>query len=99
MTESHSTDWNKDTIRALRLRLGWCRYDMARRLQCSSADIESWEEGMRDIEVSFVGQLELLLRQAEACSDEVKYMPAAEKQCETNAYEQIDFSRVKADLE
>lgn len=99
MLERTSTEWNKETIRTLRLRMGWCKSDLARRLHCSSDEIEAWEEGLSEIEASFIGELELILRQAEACCDEVKHMTAAENQCDKNALEQIDFSRVKADLE
>lgn len=99
MIEISSTEWNKVSLRSLRIRMGWCKSDLARRLQCTSEDIELWEEGASIIDSSVVGELELLLRQAEACCDEVKHMPAAESQCEKNALEQIDFSRVKADLE
>lgn len=99
MVENNTTEWNRESLRALRIRMGWCKSDLARRLQCSSEDIELWEEGIRRIEVSMIGELELLLRQAEAVCDEVKHTPVAENQCEKNALEQIEFSRVKADLE
>lgn len=99
MIENHSLDWNKEALRALRLRLGWSKSDLARRLHCSSEDIDSWEEGLSKIEAAIKNELELILRQAEACCDEVKYTPAAENECDKNALEQIEFSRVKLDLE
>lgn len=91
-------DWNKESLRDLRLRLGWSRSDLARRLHCSVGDIEAWEEGRRTVESAICGDLEIILRQAEACSDEVKYTPAAENELDKNALEQIDFTRVKAEL-
>lgn len=99
MIDNHSIEWNKETLRELRLRLGWCKSDLARRLQCTAEDVESWEEGLRQIDAAILGSLEIILRQAEALSDEVKYAPAAENECDKNALEQIEFSRVKADLE
>ncbi len=99
MVDNHTLDWNKESLRTLRLRLGWSRSDLAHHLHCSSEEIESWEEGNCHIEVSVKNELELILRQAEACCDEVKYAPFAEHQCDKNALEQIDFSRVKEDLE
>lgn len=99
MVESYSLDWNKETLRDLRLRLGWSRSELARKLQCAPEEIESWEEGTGLIAISMKSELEIMLRQAEACSQEVQFTPAAENECAKNALEQIHFSRVKADLE
>lgn len=99
LDNNQQLDWNKDSLHGLRLRLGWSRSDLARRLHCSVEDIEAWEEGRREVEPSFRGDLEIILRQAEVCSDEVKYTPAAENELDKKALEQIDFSRVKAELE
>lgn len=99
MIQINSTEWNRGTLRELRLRMGWCKSDLARRLHCSSLDIEMWEEGAREIDAPILSELELLLRQAEAVSEEVKHMPIAENQCDLNDLEQINFDRVKADLE
>lgn len=94
-----SVNWNKETLRSLRLRLGWSRSELARKLQCSADEIEIWEEGRGDIHASFIIQLELIRRQAESYCDEVKLTPAAENECEKNALEQINFARVKEDFE
>lgn len=94
-----SINWNKETLHSLRLRLGWSRCDLARHLQCSFEEIEMWEEGLCDIHAAFIGHLELILRQAQACCDEVHLTPVAEKECENKALEQINFSRVKEDFE
>lgn len=99
MVESYSLDWNKETLRDLRLRLGWSRSELARKLHCAQEEVESWEEGTCEIRPALKSELEIILRQAEACSEEVKYTPAAENECAKNALEQIHFSRVKADLE
>ncbi|UXR64701.1 XRE family transcriptional regulator [Bdellovibrio bacteriovorus] len=99
MLENQNLDWNKESLHDLRLRLGWSRSDLARRLHCSSEDVEALETGHRSIEGALKGQLEILRRQAEACCDEVMCMPAAEAELDKTALEQIDFARVKADLE
>ena len=98
MLENNSTEWTKESIRSLRLRLGWSRSDLARRLKCSTEQIEKWEDG-HHLEVTFRGELEIILRQAEACCDEVKYTPACENELDRSALEQVEFSRVKEDLE
>ncbi|WP_413575670.1 XRE family transcriptional regulator [Bdellovibrio sp. HCB290] len=97
----NSNEWNKDSLRALRLRLGWSRSDMARRLKCTLTDIETWEEGGGELLFNphIKGELALIHRQADECSDEVRFTPACENECDKNALNQIDFSRVKADLE
>ncbi|MGZ3772410.1 MAG: helix-turn-helix domain-containing protein [Pseudobdellovibrionaceae bacterium] len=92
-------NWDKESVRSLRLRLGWSRCDLARRLHCSSEEIEMWEEGKCEIHMSFFSPLELIFRQAQVCCDEVKLVPVAENECEKMALEQIDFSRVKVDFE
>ncbi|MGZ3770932.1 MAG: helix-turn-helix domain-containing protein [Bdellovibrio sp.] len=94
-----SINWNKETLRTLRLRLGWSRSELAHHLHCSSEEVEMWESGQCHIHSDFVVKLELIFRQAETCSDEVKITPVAEKQCEKNELEQIHFSRVKEDFE
>lgn len=97
----NSNEWNKDSLRALRLRLGWSRSDMARRLKCELTDIESWEEGQGELLFNphIKGELALIHRQADACSDEVRFTPACENECDKRALDQVDFSRVKVDLE
>ena len=99
MIENQALRWTKENIRSLRLRLGWSKSELAYRLHCSSEQVESWETHGSTIDASVSSELELILRHADACSDEVHFTPAAENQCEKKALEQIDFSRVKADLE
>ena len=97
--DNYSLEWNKESVRALRLRLGFSKSDMARRLKCTLTEIDSWEDGKQELQVQIKGELEIMYRQCQACSDEVKYTPASEMALDKNALEQIEFSRVKADLE
>ncbi|WP_413569532.1 XRE family transcriptional regulator [Bdellovibrio sp. HCB117] len=99
MIDKHELEWTKESLRTLRLRMGWSKSDLARRLHCSSEDVDSWEDGVRLIETPIKSELEILLRQAEEACDEVKYAPFAENECDKKALEQIHFSRVKLDLE
>ncbi|MNJ92539.1 hypothetical protein D3C87_102120 [compost metagenome] len=99
MLGNESFEWNKENLRSLRLRLGWSKSDLARRLSCSSLEVDAWEDGSSSLSNTVKGQLEILSRQADACSDEVRFGPAAENECDKKALSQIDFSRVKADLE
>lgn len=98
INENEFLDWNKDNLRNLRLRLGWSKSDLARRLKCSISDVDAWEEGTTKIEFEFKGELEIMLRQCQECSDEVKNRPASDEALDKNALGQIDFSRVNDDF-
>lgn len=99
MLSNDSFEWNRESLRSLRLRLGWSKSDLARRLGCSAIEVEAWEDGTTSIEAVFRSQLEIIYFQAESCSNEVKLGPSAENECDRNSLSQVDFSRVKADLE
>lgn len=99
MFENLAPQWNKDTLRSLRLRMGWSKSDIAHRLHCSVQDVEAWEEGRQQFTALVRSELEFLQRQAESVSEEVLYTPAAESQCDKKALDQIDFSQVKAELD
>ena len=93
------TTWTQQNIRQLRLRMGWSRTDMARRMRCSAEEVEMLEEGLKEIDSNLKSELEILLRQADVCSDEVRFAPSAEDKCDRDALQQIEFSRVKDDFE
>lgn len=99
MNTSNNLEWNKDSLRALRLRLGWSKSDLARRLKCSIDEVDSWEDGSGVLEIQVKSELEIMFLQCQECSDEVKFVPASELALDKNALEQIDFSRVKEDFE
>lgn len=98
MLGNESFDWNKENVRSLRLRLGWSKSDLARRLNCSAAEVEAWEDGSAPLTSAVKSELAMIARQADECSDEVRCVPAAENECDKNALAQVDFSRIKADL-
>ncbi|KYG67356.1 hypothetical protein AZI86_10200 [Bdellovibrio bacteriovorus] len=100
MIENQAPRWTKENIRSLRLRLGWSKSELAYRLHCSPAQVDQWEnQSSSAMDPNISSALEIILRQAEACSEEVHFTPAAENQCDKKALEQIDFSLVKAELE
>lgn len=92
-------EWNRKSIRSLRLRLGWTQADLARRLQCSSYEINEWENGSTVVDGHFRGKLEIIFRQAETCCDEVQNTPRAEVELSKNFLEQIRFSNLKDQIE
>lgn len=99
MLNAQRNHWTKENLRTLRLRLGWSKSDLAYHLQARLTDVEAWEDGLLVIEESTVAVLELLKHQAEASSDEILSRPVAEQQCAEKALSQIEFSRVKAEIE
>jgi transcriptional regulator with XRE-family HTH domain len=90
---------NKNTIKALRLRLGWSQADLARRLNCASLEIEHWENGSQTPTSHFLNEMFLLVKQADACSQEVHASPLAENLCDKHALGQIEFSQIKEEIE
>lgn len=87
-------DWNKETIRTLRLRLGWSQSDLARRLRCEIQFIESWEAGDEEPTKDHLQDLELILHQAEACSSEVYQTPLAEKKLDQDSLIQVNIKEL-----
>jgi DNA-binding transcriptional regulator YiaG len=83
------SSWTKESIRSLRLRLGWSQSDLARRLHCQSEFIEDWESGKESPESSLCQELELISHQAEACSDDIQNQARAEKMIEEVSLSQI----------
>lgn len=98
MTEL-SQEWSKETIKSLRLRLGWSQSDLARRLNCASTEVDSWEKGVRAPGSAALNELFLVLKQADACSEEIHNSPLAETLCDEQALGQIQFSDIKEEIE
>ncbi len=99
MVDSNSLGWDKDSLRSLRLRLGWSKSDLARRLKCSIEQIDNWEEGSQSIDSATKGELEIICRLCEEMSDELRVSPMSEVLLEQKALDQINFSQLKLDLE
>lgn len=93
------TTWTRGKIKSLRLRLGWSQADLARRLNCSSTDIELWESGSAVPTSDFANELFLVGKQADTCSREVHRSPQVETLCEQKALAQIEFSEIKEEIE
>lgn len=91
--------WSKETIKSLRLRLGWSQGDLARRLGCASTDVDSWEKGVMTPSPEFLNGMFLIAKQADVCSHEVQFSPLAENHCDQHALAQIEFSEIKEEIE
>lgn len=94
-----ASGWTKDAIKSLRLRLGWSQADLARRLNCSSTEIDQWENDGMIPSPAFLNELFLIAKQADACSHEVHFLPLAESLCDQRDLGQIEFSQIKEEIE
>ena len=88
-------NWNSETIKELRLRLGFCASDLARRLHCESADVQEWEQGFSSPIGYQLQQLDLLQKQAEAVANEVSVTPLADQLLEADDLGQIHVDEVR----
>ncbi|MBK9323888.1 MAG: XRE family transcriptional regulator [Bdellovibrionaceae bacterium] len=92
-------EWSKQSIRSLRLRLGWSQADLARRLSCACTDVDAWESGDILPNPLIANELIMIAKQAEACSEEIHASPLVETLCEKRALGQIDFSEFEEEIE
>ncbi len=91
-------DWNKESIRDLRLKMGCSQADFARRLNCNLANVENWEQGRLQPNEPIVSELELLAMDAEVNSTEVLCQAIAESLLTDQAINQIDFSELQKEI-
>lgn len=87
--------WDKDKIKDLRLRLGFSSSDLARRLHCDSQSVKVWENGDDQPGSQHTQILDLLLKEADLCADEMAHNPLAEEFLATDNLGQIDRTSVK----
>ncbi len=91
-------EWTKESIRELRLRMGWSQADFARRLNCEAKIVDLWERGLQDPVSLVVSELELLARDAEVNSTEIICQSIAENLLASQAVDQIDFSEIEKEI-
>lgn len=87
--------WNSEKIRDLRLRLGWSLSDLARRLNCETAQVSIWEKGESAPSDVYAQTLELISHQADESSEDVMSSALAEKFLEETELSQCDLNLVK----
>jgi transcriptional regulator with XRE-family HTH domain len=73
-------EWNSESLRNLRLRLGWSRAELARKISCESQAISNWEMGLDMIEPVFSPRLEKLFQDAELASLEIAQFALADQE-------------------
>jgi len=87
-------EWTANRIHSLRLRLGWSRSDLARRLECKLETVNAWELGQMKPNQEQLPMLEFIEKQAEYISLEVHVCPIAETQLEKSHRSQIPLDEI-----
>ncbi len=82
--------WDKNTIKQLRLRMGWSQCDLARRLNVEAEIIMKLEEGEMIPQPHHESYFSLLQQHAESASEEVAMAPLAETVLDDQHLNQID---------
>jgi transcriptional regulator with XRE-family HTH domain len=84
-------EWKSEEIRHLRLRLGWSRSDLARRLSLECSLVSLWEEGNRMPEFKESQMLDLIAKQADVVAEETSATPVAEIYCDETELDQCEL--------
>ena len=87
-------EWTANRIHSLRLRLGWSRSDLARRLDCNLETVNAWELSQMKPNPGQLPMLEFIEKQAEYISLEVHVCPIAESQLEKSHRSQIPLDEL-----
>lgn len=87
-------EWDGLKVKQLRLRLGWCTANMARRLDCSQRTILSWELGESLPDSRYFSPLKTLLSFAEANAEWIKQSNLADNLIRENGLQQINREEI-----
>lgn len=90
--------FNKESIRCLRLRLGWSQADLARNMGCSTELVVALEQGNLIAQGALSSELEIIEKHADQLSEELHAQPLAENKMEEAHLEQMDTTRFLAEL-
>ena len=88
-----------ESVRFLRLRLGWVQADLARRLECATSEVEAIEKGDLELFAKYRSEIERISGWAEECTEEMQALTQIESALDDQRLEQIEFARVIAELE
>ncbi len=93
--------WTSDKIKLLRCRLGWTQAELARKLNCKSDLVSSWESSRSSVLTAIelhIDTLMLLEKQAEFAADQIFQNPLAESILEETHSAQVSSDVVKRRL-
>lgn len=82
-------DWNKDKVRALRLRMGWSQSDLARHLQTDISEVQALETTENHSFELFRSHLTMFWQQADTISEELKISALTERFIEDENLSQV----------
>lgn len=92
--KSEMPSWAPEKLKHLRLRLGMSQCDFARKLSTTPEVIRQFEDGRECVTQECANQLQVLLNQAEMCSQEVYSQPQVESELQRKDLNQIESSTV-----
>ena len=87
-------NWDSEAVKSLRRRMGWSQTDLARRLELSCSDVQSWEAGFSEPSSKYTQLLKLLFDQAELSAFDVLTGPQIEIMLEQKSVEMIETSEL-----
>ena len=87
--------WNGESVKSLRLRMGWSQSDLARRLNCDSNIVVNWENGKEVPAGVLAEELDIFLKQADSSADEVSNYALAEFFLEESELQQCELKTVE----
>lgn len=90
--------FTSQSIRHLRLRLGWSQGELARHLNCSVDQVLAFEEGHLIPEAVFSSELEIIEKHADQLSEELHIQPIAENRMEEEHLQQMDSTEVLSEV-
>lgn len=88
-------EWDANSIRDLRLRMGWSPSDLARRLHIDSLKVQQIEAGLESAESNILDSLDLIFKQAEVSAEEKSCESLAEIVFIEDEVTQIDNSAIQ----
>ncbi len=71
-------NWNGQKIRDLRRKMGWSQSDLTRRLNCTSDELNFWEDDKKELPLNVVNQLTFFEDQLVSHREAVEEQPLAE---------------------
>lgn len=89
------SQWTAQSIRCLRLRMGWSQSDLARRLEVNPQLVADWESEALMPLPQKLEVLDILEKQARMHAEATAVSPIAERECEEKHLMQVDVSRIE----
>ncbi len=91
------TTWTGPLIRHMRLRLGWSKSELGRRLGLTLSQITKMEKGQLSIDSELINQLDHLKRHSDEICRQNRNRPLFDRVMQENNFHQADLSHLDKD--